>query len=223
MISISITADAREATAFLVKITGQIRQPRKLNAALAARLEDELKSHFDSRNSEPNKMGAEKTGFWANVAQNTATTEIRDDGATVSIGSDTHFRIHLLGGVIKPTGGRKYLTIPLIKEARGIRARVYEQTTGRKLFRPGNARVLMERSTEGAVSSDSGTTGIIRTKTGFRKINIRGKSRLRAVYALATQVNITKDPNALPPREQLAAALQDAGNAWAASLKGGGN
>jgi hypothetical protein len=221
MISITITADAKDATAFLVNITGKIRNPRALNAALAARLEDELKAHFDSRNSEPNKMGAEKTGFWSTVAQHTATTEIRADGATVSIGSNTHFRIHYLGGVIKPTGGRKFLTIPLIKEARGIRAAVYEQTTGRKLFRPGKAKVLMERSGEGDRSLVSGAAATVRTKNGFRKINVGARTRMRAVYALATQVTIHQDPRALPPREALAAALQAEGNAWAATLKGG--
>ena len=219
MISISITVDTTGADAFLVRVTGKIANPRALNAALAARLEDDLKAHFDSRNSEPNQMGAEKTGFWANVAQNTATTEIRDDGATVSIGADTHFRIHYLGGVIKPTGGRKFVTIPLIKEARGIRAAVYEQSTGRKLFRPGQARVLMERSDGGELSGEGSTTATIRTKTGFRKINVRGRSKLRAVYALATQANIKKDPRALPPLTDLAAALQAAGNEWAATLK----
>ncbi|MEI6655352.1 MAG: hypothetical protein WCP45_11330, partial [Verrucomicrobiota bacterium] len=135
MTSITITSNAADTGAFLVKVNGLLRGGRRaLNAALAARLEADLHTHFRARNTEPNKMGASKTHYWQDISNATAVTSITASGAVVSI-ADVRFRIQLFGGTIKPTGGRKFLTIPLIAEARAHRVADYEKTTGRKLFR----------------------------------------------------------------------------------------
>lgn len=218
MISIQITADAADTRAFLVRVEGEIRNPKALNDALGRRLARELQGHFRTRNSEPNKMAAPKTNFWKDVADATAMTEATDAGATVTI-AESRYRIHLYGGTIKPTGGRKFLTIPLVKEARARRVREYEKQTGRKLFRLPGTGVLVERTDKGAdrfLANNS--TGVIRGKTGFRKIGIGGGSKLRAVYALKTSVKIKKDPRALPATPALIQALTDTGNKWAARL-----
>lgn len=215
MISISITADAGDTRAFLVRVEGELRNPKALNDALGRRLARELQGHFRARNREPNKMGAKKTNFWVDVADATAMTEATANGATVTI-AESRYRIHLFGGTIKPTGGRKFLTIPLVKEARALRVREYENKTGKKLFRLPGTGVLVERTDKGAdrfLASNS--TGVIRGKTGFRKIGIGGGSLVRAVYALKTSVTIKKDPRALPPNPALIEALSDTANKWA--------
>lgn len=216
MISIQITADAADARAFLVRVEGEIRNPKSLNDALGRRLARELQGHFRTRNKEPNKMGAPKTNFWKDVADATAMTEATAEGATVTI-AESRYRIHLFGGTIKPTGGRKFLTIPLVKEARARRVREYEKQTGRKLFRLPNSGVLVERTDKGAdrfLANNS--TGVIRGKTGFRKIGIGGGSKLRAVYALKPSVTFKPDPRALPDTAFLVNALLETGNQWAA-------
>lgn len=214
MISLTITSDTAGTNAFLVKIEGELKNPRGLNAALGSRLADELQDHFRSRNGEPNRLGGTKTNFWQEVAEATLLASVTDSEAIVFV-TETRFRIHLFGGTIKPTGGRKFLTIPLIKEARGLRVPEYEKQTGRKLFRLPNTGVLVERSEQGGERfASKATTDVIRGKGGFRKISIGAGSKLRVVYALRTSVTLKKDPRALPPSNQLAAALQATGEDW---------
>lgn len=213
MITLSIVMDSANADAFLVQLSGTIKRRKAINDALGRRLARELQGHFQARNKEPNRMGARKTGFWKEVRESTAMTSATDDGAEVTIG-EARFRIHLFGRVIKPTGGRKFLTIPLIKEARGMRVREYEKQTGRKLFRLPGSRVLVERSSQGNRSLASSSTGTIRTRSGFRKIGIGAQTQLRTVYALSPQAVIKRDPKALPDTRKLVEALLETGNAW---------
>jgi hypothetical protein len=221
VISLSITTDAANLRSFLVRVEGELHDPRGLNAALGSRLADELQDHFRTRNSEPNRMGAPKTNFWQDVAEATSMIEATPTGATVAV-AEVRFRVHLFGGVIRPTGGRKFLTIPLIKEARGLRVADYEKQTGRKLFRLPNTGVLVERSAAGGERFLSkASTGVIRGKNGFRKISIGEGSKLRVVYALKTFVTIKQDPRALPPMQQLITALLETGNQWAARQAAG--
>ena len=216
MISISITADTADTQAYLVRVSGHLKNRRELNAALGTRLATELQTHFTARNAEPNKLGGQKTNFWNTVSENTLVSEVSETGATVSIGSNSHFRIHLMGGTIKPTGGRKWLTIPLITEAHGLRVAEYEKRSGHKLFRLPGTRVLVERSEEdGNRSLLAGQKVSIRRKDNtFGKANIRARSKIRTVFALATEAHIKKDPRALPPQPQLLTALNDAAAAW---------
>ena len=216
MISLSVTVDAADVNHFLVKVEGEIKRPKALNDALGRRLARELQGHFRARNAEPNNMAAPKTNFWNQISDATAMTEATDIGATVTI-AESRFRIQLFGGTIKPTGGRKWLTIPLIKEARGLRVSEYEAKTGHKLFRLPGTRVLVERSEDGNRSLIAGEKISLRRNGGnFRKVNIRARSKIRTVYALATEAHIQKDPRALPPQDKLITALTETGNAWLA-------
>lgn len=216
MIRVTATADTAGATAFVVEISAALKDRRKLNAALGSRLADELQEHLRNRNREPNKMGAGKTNFWERLAALTSVAKVDAEGATVAV-ADTRLRIHLYGGVIKPTGGRKFLTIPLIKEARAKRVEDYENDTGKKLFRLPGTRVLVETSKSGDRSTVGDQKATMRSEGGkFSRGVIRGRSQVRAVYALATQVTIRKDPLALPPMEKLTEALVEEGNSYLA-------
>lgn len=215
MISITVTADTAAANAFLVRIEGEIRRPKALNDRLARTLVKHLKAHFAERNREPNKLGGLKTNFWTGVRAGTMVGEVTDRGATVQVGVDTFFRIHLLGGVIKPVRAT-WLTIPLVPEARGVTAATYEQESGRKLFRLPGARVLLERTERGDRSLIASHQPSMRTRTGYKTFNLGAGMRVRAVYALSKEVTIKEDPRALPPREALAAALQSAADDWVA-------
>ena len=212
---ITITTDATDARAFLVHIEGEIRRPRELHAALGRRLARELQGHFREKNRLPNKMAAPKTNFWKKVSDATTVTTVTEREAIVTI-AEQRFRLHLYGGTIRPTGGRKALTIPLVKEARGRRVAEYERATGRKLFTLPGVRLLFERTGSGDRSLAVGTQAGIRGRSGSRKISLAAGMRLRPVYALARSVKMQADPRALPPPAKLASALQDAADTWLA-------
>lgn len=215
MISVSITSNIEDSRNFIVTIQGELKRPKALNDALGRRLARELQGHFRDRNKTPNKLGGQKTNFWKQVADATVMTEATAAGAVVSI-AETRYRIHLFGGTIKPTGGRKFLTIPLVKEAHGRRVAEYESATGRKLFRLGRTNLLMERTDNGTSSLTKAGEGTVKTRSGFKKVNLGARTQMRPVYALKTSVTIKQDPNALPDRQKLVAALSETATAWAA-------
>ncbi|RFC46912.1 MAG: hypothetical protein DUW69_001562 [Verrucomicrobia bacterium] len=219
MISVSVTSNTSETLAFLVEVKGSLVNRSALNEALGKRLALELQTYFRSRSSEPNKMAAPSLGFWNKVAADTQLNEVSDTGATVAIASP-EFRPRLFGAVIKPTGGRKFLTIPLVAAAYGKRAQEYELASGHKLFRLGNSRVLAERVDSGGTEA-GGQVTLRRSRSnivgqGYQKINIREKSQIRAVFALCPSVTIPKDPRALPASDFLLTALSDTADQWAA-------
>lgn len=76
MIRVEVTADAEDATGFLVRVEGGLADRRALNNVLAQTLADELKDHFRALNKRPNKMGAEKTNFWNEVAESIGVPEV---------------------------------------------------------------------------------------------------------------------------------------------------
>ena len=218
MISVTITTDAANTRAFLVQVSGELKNPRALNDALGRRLLKELHKHFLARNAEPNKMAAPKTNYWSNLIESTQLAEVTDTGAVVAI-ADVRFRIQLFGGTIRPAGGRKWLTIPLVTEARGLRVADYEKKSGNKLFRLGFSGVLAERSDKGDRSLTARSQGTIRTRGGaFRQVDLRARSKIRPVYCLKTEVTIKKDPRALPPQAVLLEALNQAATHYAARL-----
>lgn len=213
MIALKITVSG-DAKQFIVELTGELTNRKGLNDALGRSLARHLQAHFREKNTEPNGMAAPKTNFWKQVSDATALTEATDDGATVTI-AEQRFRIHLFGGVIKPTGGRKFLTIPKIPEARGLRAASYEQQYGRKLFRLPGVKLLFERSDQGTQSTVGKERASIRRRDGtYRQINLSARATIRPVYALATQSTIKKDEQALPPTDYLLSELTKTGVSW---------
>jgi len=211
-VSVSVTVRmSGNNPGFIVAATVAPERIEAFNRVLAERLADELKEHFTARNSEPNKMGGAKTGFWKDVARATAVTAVNAAGAVVSV-AEERFRIHFYGGTIKPKTA-KFLTIPLIPGARGKFARDYERTTGRKLFSLPGVNVLFEKNKD---TPDRTLVGEEKARTrvkGVRKsIGLRARTPLRAVYALAKSSTIRRDPDAIPPVDKLAAALAEEGN-----------
>lgn len=83
------------------------------------------------------------------------------------------------GGTIRPKRAN-HLTIPLIAEARGLYASVYQQNTGRKLFKSPSGKALMEKTESGGV---------------------------RAVYALVKSITMGPWPGAVPPEDFIADAF----------------
>ncbi len=183
---IEVTFDD-QASDFLLEVDEELKNPRGLNAALGARLQDELKDYFFTRNARPNKRGWPSQNWWAGVADATQLTEVTEEGATVTVAHREGFAIRVHGGTIVPRE-RKVLTIPNIPEAYGKSVAEYEQATGRRLFRPAGARYM-------AFTDDGGES-------------------VTLAYFLVSRVNIPADPEALPPTRQLEEALTEEASDW---------
>ncbi len=217
-VSVTVRMEGASLAGFAVRAAVSPQRIAALNRVMAERLADELKEHFLRRNQEPNKMSAPKSGFWADVAKATGVASADERGAVVSV-AEERFRIHFYGGVVKPKTARA-LTIPLIKEARGMFVRDYERTTGKKLFSLPGVNVLFERA---GANADRSTVGDQRGRTQVKgrtkAVGIRGRTPLRAVYALAKSARIRRDPDAIPDTAKLAAALAEEGEDFLAREK----
>ena len=99
-------------------------------------------------------------------------------GATI-VNSAQFYAHKVHGGTITPKRA-KFLTIPLIAEAKGLRVFSYQEITGKRLFRPKGKDVLMEKMDSGGV---------------------------RSVYALVRSVTHKPTPGALPDESLLAEAF----------------
>lgn len=144
--------------------------------------------------------------FGADVAQGWAFLVADATGALIYNDAD-HYAFRVRGGMITPKRVQ-YLTIPLIPEAKGLRAETYVQNTGRKLFTIPGRNALFERA-EGGESVIRRTQG--RNRDGSVE-RLRRKSGIRAVYALVKSVTMPPMPQSVPTDEVIAGAFTEAWN-----------
>jgi ribosomal protein S10 len=152
------------------------------------------KRYLGTGRGDGSSFGADVARGWNHTAADATSATITNDA--------TYYAHKVKGGTITPKRA-KALTIPLIPEARGLYASVYQQNTGRRLFTIKGKHALFERI--GSITSGSrgrrGAAGGTSIKT----------SQIRAVYALVKSVTNGPWPGALPPEEMLAVAFT---NAW---------
>jgi hypothetical protein len=176
-VSISNPVSAR-----LREIAAQLQNPVALYKDAGRRVANDLRTHFRKREADsPNKLGGRRTHFWSDVREATQNPEINASGATVTI-AHLAFAQKLYGGTITAKNGGA-LTIPIHQLAHGRRVSVFEEETGKKVFQPKGARVLMADFDGQAI----------------------------AVYALATSITQRADPRALPPLDELSRGVQETG------------
>lgn len=125
-------------------------------------------------------FGTGGSSFGAEVTSGWNLEEAAPDGATIT-NDAAHLSHKVTGGTITPKRASA-LTIPLIQEARGVRASEYERNNNTKLFRPKGKNVLMESI---------------------------GNGEVRSVYALVKSVTQKPWPGALPPDELIADAFAE--------------
>lgn len=119
----------------------------------------------------------EGTDFGSAVASGWNLESFTSGGAVIANGA-TYYRHKVTGGTITPKRAQ-FLTIPLIQEAKGMKAFVYQATTGKRLFRPKGKFVLMEKTDDG---------------------------KARSVYALVKSITQGPWPNAVPPLDDIGKA-----------------
>jgi hypothetical protein len=153
-------------------------QRKGMMQRLGKELERQLKAHFLMREQEPNKHGWPRQHFWARVRDATALREVTSERATVGVAS-APFRFKIRGGTIRPGPGRRMLAIPMRAAAYGVLPRA------------------------------NTIPGLFMARCGGRLyLAAKDGQALRVYWRLVPSVTQPPDPRALPPMEQLRAALE---------------
>lgn len=87
------------------------------------------------------KLGAQPTEFFGKAARRT-TSKATSSYGLVTIGS-AGFSRAFHDVTIRPTGGRRFLTIPKFAQSYGRTVKEMRSHFGWKIYRPGRARILM--------------------------------------------------------------------------------
>lgn len=190
MISITVNLDDKEASRALAEVISCLTGPEAagLNAVggrAASNAAAKYHREFDQSGGWRGKryLGAgqsDGSSFGADVARGWKFDTSDANGATIS-NDASYYAFKVSGGTITPKRW-DYLTIPIVPEARGLRAATYARTTGQKLFQPRGKRVLA-----------------VKDGNGFRPI-----------YALVSSVTMRPWPGAVPPEDVLAGAFSEA-------------
>jgi hypothetical protein len=183
MISIDITTNGAEITipAGLEKLLDKdnLRVYNQAGAKAATSAAKEYHQKFkDAKNWQGKRYlsgGAGRAGEWADEVTQAWTTEGSDENGAVISNDASFYRHKVTGGTIKPKNGAANLTIPVISDAKGRRAKDYK-----------------------------GDLFFIKTKKGTKGLFEKDGDGVRMVYLLKSEVIQDPWPGALPDTESLA-------------------
>ncbi len=100
--------------------------PKNLSAIAGRSGVNTIREHlFGLNQTRPNKLRGRRTGFYAQAARGTSFATVDGDTAALISINQVGIRQRYFGGTIRPTGGRKWITIPARAEAHGKRAREF--------------------------------------------------------------------------------------------------
>jgi hypothetical protein len=165
--------------------------------------------------SRPNKIGGKRTHYYADLARN-VSYEATGDGADVRV-TGTGIALHYYGGVIKPTGGRKYLTIPVDPEAYGRRAGEFNNLEiAWGLTKGGKPRPI------GLVTKNDYVYKTKKNrKSGVKEVVSASYQGGKWMFALVTSATIPADKSILPDDDTIqAAALSSITNYVISKMRG---
>jgi hypothetical protein len=201
MIEIRVSID-EAATGVPAEILGLLTGPEmtalnQRGARAARNAAQTFHQEFDNRGGwRRTGGGPSQFGKDTAIAWKIATAD--KDGATISNEAD-HYAHKVRGGTIRPKRVSA-LTIPLVPEAKGLRARDFEIQFRTKLFRIKGKNALFAR-TEERVTAERGRG---RRSAGASTVR---KSSVRAIYALLKSVTQAPWPDAVPPGDLLGDAF----------------
>ncbi|CAN5546117.1 hypothetical protein BH09VER1_BH09VER1_24630 [soil metagenome] len=173
----------------LRRIAEQLLNPEALYKDVGRRAANDLRKHYAALDAgQPNALGGNRTHFWNEVRDSVQQPQLEGDGVSIAI---THPVIAAkIYGAIITAKNASALTIPINQLAYGRRASVFEDETGKKLFRPKGKNVLMAE--------------------------IGGKAV--PIYALVKQVYMHPDIEALPLEAEFDANIIATGKAHLARM-----
>jgi hypothetical protein len=170
-----------------------------LMQVLGVSAERELRAWFTKRDADsPNKKGWPRQHFWARIAKRTAfdPSETTSNTATIAV-ADPALAAKIYGATIRATGNpAKNLAIPMQAAAYGV------------LPRSGIIPGLFY------IRKTNGNGGFLVARQG---------KDLTFFYRILPQVTVPKDPQALPPADQLGTALAATAESFFRRNSGGDN
>lgn len=178
-----ITLGITEVQKRMHKIAANFTEPKRAFKVAGNAVMNKLKTHFRTRNQEPNKEGWAKSGFWAQIRDSVQMLDDSSNGVIVQI-NDPRFNLKYYGGTVTPKRG-KALAIPLHEEYKGILPSTFPRD--KFFFLP---------------DKDGNNVGILAEALGDNKI--------RAAYLLRKSTTHKPDPEALPPMDELKKEALDA-------------
>lgn len=150
-----------------------------------------FRTHLFRLNDErPNRLGGKRTNFFSQAAKSTSATA---NGATVAVNiAHVGIRQRVEGGTIRPTNGRKFLTIPARSEAYGTRAKEHNFLV--PIFFKSGAGALVESNRSDRTSQTQQGGGVW--------------------FWLVKSVTQRADPTVLPNRDAVIGASVKALDTW---------
>lgn len=139
---IKITA-TDTASPYLAGLLRRLKNRAALHGAIAEEAEDLFRRHIGGqariRHRTAQALGADPTGELEKAAQSPEGTAT-DAGARITLRPGYLFARAFRDVEIKPTGGKKYLTIPVAAESYGRRASEFKSL---RFYRPGNKNMMV--------------------------------------------------------------------------------
>lgn len=178
---IRIVVVADEATPALNQLAYKLGR-RVVHEAIGAAMLNVVRTHFDRRAQEPNKMGAPSTGFWSRIS-NGCSSAATDNEAVVTIPAPILQKVN--GGWIRPVNGQA-IAFPISPLSYGKSARGMRDGGGTKYI-----PIKSKKNPD--------VVGVIRSIDGQKVLG-------EALFLVMKRVYQPKDPNALPPMEKIAKA-----------------
>ena len=172
-------------------IIAKAKNPKAVLLNSGRELGNQLRTWFRKKNdAEPNKLGGARLNFWDRIASSVNQPQMAwYNSVSVTI-SDPKFAQKLFGGTITAKKAAA-LTIPVTAEAYGMNPGTFEAEKGIKLtlIKVGGSKA---NALENAV---------------LAMVDPNDPKRLTVEYLLTPSVTQAADPSALPPKEQLEAAI----------------
>jgi len=198
-----------QATGSLADLIEQVKPARaaRVVAPAAANL---FRTHLFKLNDErPNRLGGKRTNFFSQAAKATSATA---EGGTVKVNvAHVGIRQRVEGGTIRPTNGRKFLTIPARSEAYGTRAKEHPFLV--PIFFRSGAGALVEADRSDLGARDEALSGRRRGDEPAAAEFERGGG---VWFWLVKSVTQRPDPTVLPDRAAIIGASTQALDAWVA-------
>jgi len=190
-----------EARKLLASVGDAMESPGVMRAMETA-LKTAVQENFLVLNQKPNKLGGERTNYWA-LAADATTSSVNGLSGVVEC-ARIGVALHLHGGTVKPTGrisevtGKpiRLLTIPVTAAAHGKTVAML-RALGINLYRAGGS---LYRHPGQAAKVDPDTD--------------------QKFFALARQANIKANPSVLPAEPELAEAAAEAARDYVAAHTG---
>lgn len=191
-----------QATPLATRLVAQLAPEQIVKAAAPAVVNKVRRHFFDLNRERPNKLGGKRTNFWNQAARST-NSRVSGSDLVVSV-NHVGVRQRLEGGQIRPTGGRRYLTVPAIAEAHGTRAGEWSNLKfGFAFDRQGNIRPALIEAQSTALKFGG------KRKDGSRKVTATAREGGGAVFWLLRRVTQRPDPTVIPSPQELREAAVD--------------